>query len=168
MSRHSSSPYRVSFLESFEEIKLNNGNIKERCKFNFSYFDDTQNHGVAFDKMSAADLTSLMDKLRYYSGSSLNYWRNERCGGNRSLRVLSDYEAFPEKAKTEFTHPKFVPTDARWGRFRMENFSRLIGFTIPGEVAGLPPSKDGLIFDTNTFYIVFIDPNHKFYKPEKK
>ena len=168
MSRHNSSPHRVSFLESFVEIKLATGDIKERCKFNFSYFDDTQAHGAALSAMSAADLASLIEKLRCYSMNSLNYWRNERCGGERGLRVLADYDSFPIKAKTDFTHPRFVPVDARWGRFRMENLSRLIGFTVPGNVASLPTGKDGLLFDMNTFYVVFIDPNHRFYKTEKK
>ncbi|WP_236192096.1 hypothetical protein [Pseudomonas paraglycinae] len=166
MSRHGSNPRRVSFLESFIEIKLATGDIRERCRFNFSYYDDTQLHGASFADLSAADLASILEKLRCYSKSSLNYWRNERCGGVRGLRVLADYDSFPEKS--DFTHPKFVPTDVRWGRFRMENLSRLIGFTIPGEVAGAPLAKDGTPFDVNTFYVVFIDPNHRFYLTEKK
>lgn len=166
MNRHSSNPRRVNFLDSFIEIKLATGDIRDRSRFNFSYFDDTQDHGASFGSLSAAELASILEKLRCYSKSSLNYWRNERCGGVRGLRVLADYDSFPEKS--DFTHPKFVPTDVRWGRFRMENLSRLIGFTIPGEVARAPLAKDGTPFDVNTFYVVFIDQNHRFYLTEKK
>lgn len=166
MSRHIQSPHKAKFLESLLEIKLTTGDIKGRCKFNFSYFDETQTHGADFKTLLATELPSLFEKLRHYSASSLNYWRNERCGGNRSLRILADYDAFPPKS--DFTHPKFVPTDVKWGRFRMENMSRLIGFTIPGSLAGEPTDKSGIGFDMNTFYVVFIDPDHRFYKTEKK
>ena len=166
MTRHKSNPQRLKFLESLIEIRLENGDIKERCRFNFSYFDDTQTHGAAFNDLPAADLASIFDKLRCYSKSSLNFWRNERCGGVRGLRVLTDYDSFPDKS--DFTHPKFVPIDARWGRFRMENLSRLIGFTIPGSLAGPPADKHGNSFDHNTFYVVFIDQKHRFYLTEKK
>lgn len=166
MNRYKSNPGRLSFLAGFAEIKLSTGDIKDRCRFNFSYFDDSQQHGPAFRDLTAADLVSLLEKLHCYSKSSLNYWRNERCGGERGLRVLADYDTFP--AKSEFIHPKFVPTDVRWGRFRMENLSRLIGFTIPKELLGDHKDKNGLQFDPNTFYIVFIDQNHKFYLTEKR
>ncbi|WPN52433.1 hypothetical protein QMK52_26640 [Pseudomonas sp. P9_2] len=165
MSRHSKNPRRVSFLDSFVEIKLSNGDIRERCRFNFSYFDDTQLHASAFSSLSTEEMSSFFEKLRHYSKSSLNFWRNERCGGARGLRVLADYDSFPENS--DFTHPKFVPIDARWGRFRMENFTRLVGFTIPGLLGSEAPKKDGFPFDMNTFYIVFIDLNHRFYKVEK-
>lgn len=165
MSTRHKNPRKESFLERFRETTLSNGDIRQRCRFNLSYFDGTQEFGASFEELSAEELRSLFEKLRAYSVSNLNYWRNERCGGNRGLRVLTDYDSFP--AHSKFQHPKFVPADARWGRFRMENLSRLVGFTVPANLLG-NPGKDGIEFDMNTFYVVFIDREHKFYLTEKK
>lgn len=166
MSRYSSNPQRTKFLASFEEIRISTSDIQGRCRFNFSYFDDTQDAGIAFSDLDAAGLSDLFDKLKAFSKSSLNFWRNERCGGNRGLRMFSDYGNFPENS--DFSHPKFVPVDARWGRFRLENMFRLVGFTIPPNLAGQPSGKDGATFDLNTFYVVFLDPEHRFYKSESR
>lgn len=165
MRPRNNNPRKLSFLDGFRDITLSSGDIKTRCRFNFSYFDDTQEFGAGLGDMSADELRTLFEKLKCYSTSSLNFWRGERCGGSRSLRVLADYGSFPDRSK--FHHPKFVPIDVRWGRFRMENLSRLIGFTVPASLCG-NAEKDGADFDLNTFYVVFIDREHKFYLTETK
>lgn len=166
MSRYSSNPQRIKFFEKISQITISSDDIHERCRFNFSYFDGTQEAGLDFSNMSAEDLAVFLEKLKNYTRSSLNYWRNERCGGKRGLRILADYDdGFPENS--DFTHPKKVPTDARWGRFRMENMLRLIGFTIPASAVDKHGKKLPAL-DLNTFYVVFIDPDHRFYKTEEK
>lgn len=166
MSRYSSNPQRTKFLESFKEITICSHDLHERCRFNFSYFDGTQEAGLDFSAMSAADLADFLAKIKHYSKSNLNFWRNERCGGKRGLRVLADYdEGFPNNS--DFTHPKHVPVDARWGRFRMENMLRLVGFTVPADALKQHGTKLPAL-DLNTFYVVFIDPDHRFYKTESK
>lgn len=61
-----------------------------------------------------------------------------------------------------------VPIEAWWGRFRLENKVRLIGFVLPDEHDGKEQKTGSNIrFDKNTFYIVFLDKNHQFYEVEK-
>jgi len=73
--------------------------------------------------------------------------------GKGKQHVLEKYGAFSRISA--FSHPKHVPHQASWARFRLESSVRLIGFMIPEDYS----SK----FDRNTFYIVFLDKNHTFY-----
>jgi hypothetical protein len=75
--------------------------------------------------------------------------------------VLSIYGAFPQKSK--FCHPKHVPHQVCWGRFRLDFSGRLVGFILPAEYDGKYHAKTGKRFDCNTFYVVFLDANHSFY-----
>ena len=73
--------------------------------------------------------------------------------------VLEIYDRFP--IRSDFYHPKSVPFDVEWARFRLEGDMRLIGFVIPNQIAlekGLP---------NNVFYIVFLDKDHRFYLTKK-
>ncbi|MFZ4965894.1 hypothetical protein ACL9RJ_16690 [Pseudomonas sp. Mn2068] len=158
------SRHKKSFIENFPISSLESHDIRSRCKFNFSFFDDTQKEAASFSDLSEGSLVILMDKIRAYSREPLNFWRNERCG-SASLKVLADYGNFP--AKSDFTHPKSVPHDVNWARFRLENMVRLIGFTIPGEMNFTLLDKNGFTFDKNTFYVVFIDLEHKFYRTKE-
>lgn len=96
------------------------------------------------------------------------YWNNERVGkGN--LKVLEYYQTFPKNS--DFKHPPYIPHDACWARFRLGSRVRLIGFVIPETVSGqiyLDEKKREYKFDGNTFYVVFLDKNHVFYKTEEK
>ena len=84
---------------------------------------------------------------------------NQRVGGG-SLKVLEIYGSFPKKS--DFTHPKHVPIDVNWARFRLESDMRLIGFLIP-------PNTDGIsMAAVNTFFIVFLDQGHRFYLSETR
>ncbi len=63
---------------------------------------------------------------------------------------------------------KSIPIEAKWGRFRLKSKVRLVGFVIPEEFHDKIHEKTGLRFDKNTFYVVFLDKEHKFYKVEKQ
>ncbi|MFJ2387646.1 hypothetical protein [Pseudomonas koreensis] len=149
---------KKGFIESFPETSLETSDIETRCKFNFSFFDDSQAHGSSLSGLEPGVLASIMDKVKAYSSHELNYWRNQRCG-SKGLKILADYEKFPPNSN--FQRPKFVPHDVTWSRFRMENLSRLIGFTIPGDLKKIKAGK--YQYDFNTFYVVFIDLEHNFY-----
>ena len=41
---------------------------------------------------------------------------------------------------------------------------RLIGFVIPEDFNHQEQNGSGYLFDSNTFYVTFLDENHKFYK----
>ncbi|MDZ5455911.1 hypothetical protein SM757_04945 [Azohydromonas lata] len=79
--------------------------------------------------------------------------------------VLSIYGAFPQNS--EFTHPRHVPHQAQWGRFRLDRASRLVGFVVPKEYELREKTSEGFYFDCNTFYVVFLDGTHSFYKTKK-
>jgi len=61
------------------------------------------------------------------------------------------YGEFPKRS--EFTTPKFITHDVEWGIIKQ----------VGGQVGGVA----GYIMDT-TFYIVFLDQNHKFWITDKK
>lgn len=65
--------------------------------------------------------------------------------------------------KSDFKHPLYVPFEAQWARFRINNLSRLIGFVIPAKSHAKQHSTTHEYFDKNTFYVVFLDRNHRFY-----
>lgn len=153
------------FLNNIPQVSLDDpsNDITSRCKFNFSYFDDSQPAGQKFNDWNHEQLIKLLNKLKEYSKSPLKYWQNQKIGsGEHRWNVLSIYDRFP--LNSEFSFPKHIPHQARWARFRLEYSVRLIGFVIPKEYHKSEHSCTKECFDCNTFYIVFLDKNHKFHK----
>lgn len=134
--------------------------IWEKCKFNFAFFDSSQKASQSFDDCAKEYLCKLMWKLTDYSKSSLHYWRHQRVGGG-GRTVLEVYDQFPKKSK--FEHPKGVPHQASWARFRLEGKARLIGFVIPKGYLQKNRVAEEYPFCCNTFYVVFLDSDHQFY-----
>lgn len=163
-------PKKQGFIESKPDDSLATSDIAMRCKFNFSYLDQSQEAGQSFVDWNTtspiSQLSKLNDKLREYSRESLKHWTRmgigtgKKGGKGKRQNVLEIYGDFPKKS--DFTHPKSVPADVKWSRFRLEGSVRLIGFVIPDELHG-KSDKDGNLYDSNTFYVVFLDKNHKFY-----
>lgn len=77
-----------------------------------------------------------------------NLTRNEACK-QQQIKIYGD---FPPKDKTDFTSPAHLDESTSWGV--IEN------------LGGLPRVAGYL--SENTFYIVFLDSKHKFWKSEKK
>ena len=103
--------------------------------------------------------TDEINKIKEYSCESKEYWQSRKVGKG-SHNVLECYGPFP--SNSEFKYPTFVPENVIWSRFRLEAKFRLVGFFIEKEDAysvGVSP---------DVFYIVFLDPEHKFYLIEKK
>jgi len=136
--------------------------LSARCKFNFSYFD-IQEASQSFEDWNHDQLVKLLNKLKEYSKESLQHWKNTSLG--KSGAVLSIYGLFPKK--TDFVVPKHVPHQAEWGRFRLEQAVRLVGFVLPNEYQGKVHMRTGQPFCCNTFYVVYLDKKHLFYKTEK-
>ena len=150
---------------SLPSLEDDNNDLTIRCKFNFSYLDSSQDAGQEFRELKHKQLIDLLGKLKDYTAKPLDYWRNERAG-NSGLKVLAIYGGFPHKS--DFVHPKYIPHQAQWGRFRLGSKLRLVGFTIPTELHRTSHKKTGEFFDKNTFYVVFLDRDHKFYLTGKK
>lgn len=156
------------FLESIPVVSIESPDdtLTKRCKFNFAYFDESQSAGQKFSDWNHEQLTKLLNKLKDYCRESLEYWKNCKIGsGQHRYSVLVEYGKFP--THSEFVFPKHVPHQAIWSRFRLEQSVRQIGFTISFEFHKKLHSTTGHYFDSNTFYIVFLDQNHKFYPTEK-
>lgn len=157
---------QVAFLQKMPTDSVEATDLVSRSKFNFSYLDLTQpQSSPAMSSIDGAFLQSLFEKLKSYSRSPLDFWLKERVGGGRKgarvQHVFEVYKNFPKK--TSFEHPKHVPHDVWWARFRVEGAVRLAGFVVPAELHGKLCAEKKFSFCSNTFYVVFIDLDHKFY-----
>lgn len=154
-----------SFLDTIATTSVDDSknDIAKRCKFNFSYFTIDSKAGQDFQKWEHKHLSELLNKLKEYSKFELSHWENKKLG---NYSVFVKYDMFP--INTYFTLPKHIPHQAIWSRFHLSNMSRLVGFILPEEYENKEQNNSGFIFDVNTFYIVFLDQNHQFYKITKK
>ena len=143
---------------TFTNLEAENNDLTKRCKFNFSYFDPNQKAGQDFSELSKKQLTNLINSLIEFNKFSLNHWKVSG--------PLVMYNNFP--IKTKFKHPNYIPHEVCWGRFRLGNMVRLVGFTVPPAFHGKSHHKTKKQYDKNTFYIVFIDQNHEFWPTKKK
>lgn len=158
------------YLKSIPTCGLDNSDIAARSKFNLSFFDDSQSAGQSFSVWGATigitSLENLLEKVKAYTKEPLSYWKNQRTGAG-GLKVLEVYRKFPKSSS--FTHPAHVPHDVEWARFRLGNKVRLIGFVIPKSFSSKEykhTDKEIYPYDSNTFYVVFLDKDHNFYKTE--
>jgi hypothetical protein len=137
--------------------------LSKRAKFNFHYFTHQPPHGTHFCDWSQKELAELLDKLKNYCEMDLYSWTNRPIGGGKHRKnVLEIYDTFP--SNSAFSEPKHIPIEAKWARFRLEGDKRLIGFVLPHEYHDKAHSKTTYRFDKNTFYVVFLDKEHNFYK----
>jgi hypothetical protein len=88
-------------------------------------------------------LSQAIETLWGYCGESLVSQSN-----NKKFTIYGD---FPPKDKTDFTHPKHVPEDARWARIHITGKICVIGHVV-----------------RNIFNVVFLDMEHRFWISEKK
>jgi hypothetical protein len=145
------------FTENYPEHVVETTNIASFVKFNFDFLDVNQTD-AGFDSLESLDDKNrlmLLEKIKEFSGASRFDWES-----NRRLVI---YENIPRDSKAK--HPKHVPSDVSWARFRLEGGFRLIGFFIPDSLdkKSYKLSNREYLFDRNTFYVVFLDPNHNFY-----
>jgi hypothetical protein len=136
-------------------------NIASRSKFNFSYVDESQEAGQIIVQWDERNLQQLIKKLQDYTRESLRYWQQQTVGSHRH-HVLEIYGDFPKNSA--FFHPKHVPVDVHWGRFRINSSIRLVGFVVPGHMDGCISKCRDYLYDGNTFYVVFLDVEHRFYQ----
>lgn len=157
---------KSAFLASIPtaSIDLPTDTLAKRAKFNFSYFTVQEGVGQSLSDLDEGELRELYEKLKNFSNDSLEHWERTPIG-KKSGHVLEIYGKFP--TRSNFVEPLHVPHQARWGRFRIDSSTRLVGFVLPKEYGGLAHSC-GFNFDCNTFYVVFFDKNHEFYLMEKK
>ena len=151
----------TNYLVSLPVIELETSGIINRCKFNFSYLDLHQPLENPATELSADFMSGLIQKLKNYSSHPLSYWLHQRVGGG-GRSILEIYKKFPRPS--DFTHPPAVPNDVEWARFRMEGAVRLAGFVVPSTLSNKLSDDGKFAFCGNTFYVVFVDLEHRFYK----
>lgn len=147
-------------FENLESLDADDCNLSKRCKFNFSYFNKNQDVCGELSDWDKETICDFFMKLVDYSGKSLSELQMIGLGKNR-YSLLSLYDSYPKNSL--FIQPKIVPHQVRWGRFRLDQNKRLIGFVIPDEYHGQRHDVTGMLYDKNTFYVVFIDNSHSFY-----
>ncbi len=155
--KRSPNPAKESFLNNLPTISIDAHahHFSDSLSFSLRYFESSQPAGQDFDAWSHPQLVKLLNKLKFYCANTVEHWKHERAG---RLAILEVYNDFPRNSG--FTHPKFVPVDVLWARFRLEQSVRLCGFLLPDDKV----AQHGL--RKNVFYIVFLDLNHKFYITE--
>jgi hypothetical protein len=162
-----SSNRKKKFLDKVESkisLDSSDNDLAKRCKFNFSYFVNDDLAGQDFKDWTIDELIKLLNKLKEYSKFSLEYWKNQKLG---RYPIFVNYGSkFPENS--DFKEPRHIPIEVEWCRFHLENRPRVIGFIIPEIFHGTYQKNTNVRFDKNTFYIVFLDKEHKFYKIEPK
>ena len=121
--------------------------------------DFQQEAGQQFADWSKEQLVKLFVKLHNYSREPLRHGMIEPY---EKQHVLEIYKSFP--VKSAFTHPKHVPHEVEWGRFRLEGDMRLVGFVVPTAFDKVAHEHTGITFCRNTFYVVFLDAEHNFYQ----
>lgn len=152
---------RDTFLNSLPTLSLEDKEnpITTRCKFNFSYFNHNQEAACSFINLKETLKNTIANKLIAFSLESLEHWGKTGAGKKR-IPYFVNYGIFP--TNSDFSHPTSIPHDVEWGRFRINSNVRLIGFVCP-EMLKNTKCND-IYFDLNTFYVVFIDLEHTFYK----
>lgn len=150
----------TAFLASIPDTVLESASdtLTARCKFNFSYLCKQPDAGKDFSDLSREELQDLFAKLAQFSREPLSYWERQAHGRGKTLAI---YNKFP--SRSAFTHPKHVPSDVAWGRFRISGACRLPGFVVPAHLGGQAHRATRVPFDCNTFYVVFIDDDHRFW-----
>ncbi len=116
---------------------------KDNFVVSLEHFDSTQDSAASFkDADNQHYLYQIMDTLKGYCASPLL----EQVDGKK----FAIYGDFPPKDKTDFFHPNHIPEDANWARIHITGLIIIVGHIIK-----------------NTFYMVFIDSEHKFWKSER-
>ncbi|MEM1000503.1 MAG: hypothetical protein AAGN35_25850 [Bacteroidota bacterium] len=128
-----------NFLKGFAR-----GSVHDKSNlmsFTFRHLDENQGDTIQ-DWQDKGVLGEAMLTLKDYSSRTIP----ESLG-----RKFKIYGGFPPANKTEYKHPTHVPPDAKWASMHVNG-----RVCLGGHVVG------------STFYIVFLDPRHRFWVCEKK
>jgi hypothetical protein len=111
----------------------------ENFRISFQYLDEIQ--GQTFEEWEKEGiLADAMRKLREHCRSPLR----QQLGAN-----FKEYGPFPNPS--DFCHPKHVPHDVNWAALHLTGKRILAGYVYE-----------------NTFFVVFLDKEHQFWRCYKK
>lgn len=121
------------------QSSLKSDEYNENFRVSFEFLDVTQ--GESFQDWGKNELLTKMNQtLLEYCKKPIH----KQFSSN-----FKEYGDFP--SKSDFHYPKHVPTDVNWASLHIMGKSVLGGF-----ITG------------NTFFVVFLDKDHRFWKTEKK
>lgn len=133
-----------SIISQKLEAKKRIADLPEHFTLSLSQFDCNQDYAADFSDWEALSLLSkALDTLKGFCCSTLH----SQLDGKK----FAVYNEFPDREKTYFSHPDHVPDDAMWARIHVTGEAVLAGHIV-----------------RNTFYLVFLDTNHKFYLTRKE
>ena len=151
---------KQTFLNSVDSLKeVSFEGAGDLIAISFKYFCINQVPvGQNFSDWKDSMRLDLLQKLAEYTKYNRNHWKNEFSNG---LPLLAEYGSFPKN--TDFSIPSNIPCpdELNWSRFRLMQKVRVCGFFVTKDIA----KKYSL--SENTFYVVFLDKDHRFYKTEK-
>ena len=118
------------------------GEKKKLIVFSLKDYDRTQ--GQSYKKWEEEKIMSkLMERLQAISSLTIIEAINKG--------ILNDYKDFPPKDKTDFKFPRYIYPSAHWAALVIGGKERVAGY-----------------LEDNTFYIVFLDKDHRFWISPKK
>ena len=121
-----------------DKASIINIDISELMVFSFSHF--CRDQGSSFKQWEKEGvLKNALEKIAAYS--------KKRISDEDGTYTI--YGDFPPKSG--FTHPSYIPEDARWARIHVNGKHIIAGHVIK-----------------NVFYVVFLDSEHKFWVTRKK
>lgn len=133
------STLKRNILQGKSKSEPANKKYEENFRISFQDLDEVQ--GQSFEEWEKDGiLADAMKKIREYCRAPLR----KQMGSN-----FKEYGAFPEPS--DFSHPSHIPNDVNWASLHITG-RRVLG---------------GYVFE-NTFFVVFLDKNHQFWKCEKK
>lgn len=152
---------KLSFLNAIDSLKeVTFDEVSDLITISFKYFCVNQIPvGQNFADWKDSMRLDLLQKLAEYTKYSRKHWKNEFSNG---LPLLAEYGKFP--VNSDFSIPSNIPCpdELIWSRFRLMQKVRVCGFFVTSAIA----KKYNL--SVNTFYVVFLDKSHRFYKTEKE
>lgn len=149
MSKHSNSR-KDSFLQGKKQLDSFYTEQSKWIRFNFKFYSFGEKQGESFEEWQREEiLADLNNKLKDYCSKSKVELINDS--------ILELYNKYP--SDSEFDLPKALEgIDVQWARMSITGRRRLIGFF----------SKNDMDVDSNIFYIVFLDKEHRFAPSKKK
>ncbi len=158
---HKTNNTKQSFIDSIESLEeITFVDASDLITISFKYFCVSQTPvGQNFSDWKDSMRLDLLQKLAEYTKYDRLHWKKQKSNG---LPLLAEYGKYP--VNSDFTIPSNIPNpeDLIWSRFRLMQKVRVCGFFVSQEIA----KKYSL--SENTFYIVFLDKDHRFYKTEKE
>jgi len=132
----------ISVINAYLSTKSSKEDLKKDSYLNISFRHIDTEQGASLTEWNETGfLLTAVNRLKDLCCASLQ----QQLGG-----AIVIYGSFPDN-KSDFYHPKHVPEDAQWGRVHIDGTHILAGH-----------------FVDSTFYIVFLDNNHAFYKVKLK